>query len=71
MGEEWISVVCYPVSKLVNMSMGTGTVPNSVKIAKVITIFKSKECDDFTTYRPISLLPALLSILERVIYKRL
>ena len=65
------SVVCYPVSKLVNMSIETGIVPNSMKIAKVIPIFKSKERDDFTNYRPISLLPALSKILERVIYKRL
>ncbi len=64
------SVVCYPVSKLVNVSIGTGTVPNSMKIAKDIYIFKSKDPIDFTNYRPISLFSALSKILERVIFKR-
>ncbi len=69
--KEFRNVVCSPVSKLVNMSIRTGTVPHLMKIAKVLSLYKSKECDDFTNYSPISLLPALSKILERVIYKRL
>ncbi len=42
-----------------------------MKIAKVIPIFKSKEHDLLTNYRPISLLPALSKILEKVMHKRL
>ncbi len=42
-----------------------------MKIAKVISIYKSKEHALLTNYRPISLLPVLSKILEKVMHKRL
>ena len=42
-----------------------------MKIAKIIPVFKSKEKVHFSNYRPISLLPTLSEILEKVVYKRL
>ena len=41
-----------------------------MKIAKVVPIYKSKEKDKLTNYRPVSLLPAISKILEKVVYKR-
>ena len=46
-------------------------VPDSLKIAKVIPLFKSGDRDIFTNYRPVSILPASLKILEKVVYNRL
>ena len=50
--------------------MSTGYFPESLKIAKVIPIYKAKSRDDFNNYRPISLLSVLSKILEKVIHKR-
>ena len=50
--------------------MLNGHVPDIMKIAKVIPVYKAKEQDLFSNYRPISLLPAISKILERVVYKR-
>jgi hypothetical protein len=63
--------VSLPISILINKSLELGIVPEVMKIAKVIPIYKSKEHDQFSNYRPISLLPTLSKILERVLHKRL
>ena len=45
--------------------------PNIFKTAKVIPIYKAKDAQELTNYRPISLLPSISKILEKVIHKRL
>ena len=51
--------VSIPIRILVNKSLENGHVPDIMKIAKVIPVFKSKEQDLFSNYRPISLFPAI------------
>ena len=51
--------------------MSEGVVPYQMKIAKVIPVYKSKDKQLFTNYRPISLLPCISKILEKVVHKRL
>jgi retron-type reverse transcriptase len=46
--------------------MTTGTVPQNMKVAKVIPIFKSGDKHKFNNYRPISILPAFSKKLEKV-----
>ena len=53
------------------MSLIQGIVPDAMKIAKVIPIYKAKNKELFTNYRPISLLPVISKILERVVHCRL
>ena len=48
-----------------------GIVPRKLKIAKVITLDKSENPELFTNYRPISILPCLSKILERLMYNRI
>ena len=45
--------------------------PNSLKIAKVIALHKSGDKTDPNNYRPISLLPVISKIYERIIYNRI
>ena len=51
----------------------TGIFPDKLKIAIVSPIYKGKESDphEFSNYRPISLLPALSKIFEKVVHKQL
>ena len=51
--------VANPLSILINKSLSEGTVPDILKIAKVIPIYKAKEKDILTNYRPISLLSSI------------
>ena len=45
--------------------------PKSLKIAKVIPIYKKDDPSQITNYRPISLLPSISKVLEKIVYKRL
>ena len=59
-----------PISVLVNISLRSGIFPDIYKIAKVVPIYKSKNKEDIGNYRPISLLPTLSKILEKIMHKR-
>merc|ERR1711954_64393 len=57
--------------KIFNLSINTGIYPNSLKIAKVIPIFKSGSKNSVNNYRPISILSTINKIFEKIIYSRL
>ena len=63
--------VCSPIAMIVNMSLEQGVVPDGMKLAKVIPIYKAKSRESFTNYRPISLLSNISKILEKVVHRRL
>ncbi len=62
--------LAYPTSTLINRSIKEGHVPNCMKTAKVLPLYKNKERNQMTNYRPISILPALSKILKKVVHKR-
>ena len=53
-----------------NKSMTQGEFPTIMKLAEVVPLYKGKEHYLETNYRPISLLPTISKILEKIIYKR-
>ena len=55
------------ITSLINKSISTSTVPSIWKKAIVTPIQKSKLNDHMTNYRPISVLPVVSKLLERVI----
>lgn len=63
--------IAQPICSLSNSMFRTSIFPDSLKIAKVVPIFKSGSKVDPCNYRPISLLPAVSKIFEKLIYKRL
>lgn len=60
-----------PLSIIFNKSLIDGHFPSQMKVAKIIPIYKSKEKNDFTNYRPISLLPNFAKIFEKLVHIRL
>ena len=65
-----IQSIVNPLVHIFNLSLTTGLVPNGLKIAKVIPIFKKGDVLETNNYRPISLLPSLSKILERIVFIR-
>ena len=51
--------------------MLTGTFPDEHKIARVIPLFKSGNRNLMSNYRPISILPTLSKIFEKLIHVRI
>ena len=60
------------LTSLINLTFETGIFPSSLKIVKVIPVFKNKGCNsDVNNYRPISLLSNIDKIFEKLVHKRL
>ena len=53
-----------PLTYIINLSLEQGIFPDSLKIAKVIPIFKQGSRSSCNNYRPISVLSALSKILR-------
>ena len=64
-------VIIKPLSLLINRVLNTGIFPDKLKIAKVIPIYKKCDPKLFENYRPISLLPTISKVLEKIIHKQL
>ena len=60
-----------PLTHICNLSIISGIFPMELKIAKVIPIFKSEDPLLFSNYRPVSVLPVISKVLERLMYNRL
>ena len=65
-----ITSILKPLTYIINESLQRGEVPNSMKIAKVIPVYKKNDPNQFTNYRPISLLSSFSKILERTVHNR-
>ena len=46
-----------PFSDVINISFSSGIFPNSMKLAKVVPVYKKDDKLDCNNYRPVSLLP--------------
>ena len=51
--------------------MREGHYPACFKVARVVPVFKGEDPTDFANYRPVSVLPILSQLFERVIKSRL
>ena len=58
-----------PLGFLFNLSLATGNFPEIYKKSDVVPLYKSKCRELVSNYRPISLLPVLSKILEKIVYK--
>ena len=65
------SILIPALEYLFNLVISKGEYPDSLKIAKVIPIFKSGDPSKTNNYRPISVLCSINKILEKILHKRL
>ena len=66
-----INTIAVPLAKIFNKSFVSGIFPDALKIARIAPVFKSGDKNNVKNYRPISLLPALSKILEKLMLNRL
>jgi hypothetical protein len=59
------------ITNLVNICFKNGIFPNALKKAIITPVFKSGNKEDPSNYRPISVLPAISKILEKLINNRI
>lgn len=64
-------IISEPIAKIVNKSIKNKYFPEQLKIARVIPIFKGGCETDPNNYRPISILPLMSKIFERIMFNQL
>ena len=64
------SEILKPLTTIFNLSLSTGIVPDRLKVAKVIPIYKKSDPEVFSNYRPVSLLPCFSKKIERLVFDR-
>ena len=69
--KNFITLISKHLSEIINLSLTKGIVPDKMKIAKIIPLFKSGDNNIYKTFRPVSILPSFSKILEKVVYNRL
>ena len=79
-GEDFISnkllklaipTLLAPLTQLINLSISTGFVPDQVKLAKVIPLFKEGSHKEFNNYRPIAVISSIGKLLEKIVHIKL
>ena len=63
--------IAKPLTIIINQSLRTGIFPDALKIAKVKPLYKKGDNFCLNNYRPISLLPTISKIFERVMFTQL
>ena len=52
-------VICNPLTLIINQTLTSGVFPDTLKIAKIIPLFKTGDITLLENYRPLSILPAI------------
>ncbi len=66
-----IDAIAQPLATIINKTFHCGSIPSALKLSQVIPIYKSGNKDELLNYRPISLLPVISKVIEKVVYTRL
>ena len=69
--KRYLDILTPSITHICNLAISTGIFPRAFKIALVKPIHKGGKPDCVNNYRPISILPALSKILERLMNQRL
>ena len=68
--KDGASLLATPITQLYNLSISSGRFPDTLKIAKLKPLFKKGFKRDPKNYRPISLLPLISKVLERIVHEQ-
>ena len=66
--KDGANVLSLPITQLCNLSISSSSFPKSCKVAKLKPLYKKGSKNDPQNYRPISILPTLSKIIERVVH---
>ena len=62
--KESIQIISEPLAHIMNLSIAYGIVPDQMKIARVVPLFKADDPSLFTNYRLVSILSSFSKFLE-------
>ena len=64
-------VIASKLTHIINLSLIQGVVPDDLKSARIVPIFKKNDKTEVGNYRPVSILSVISKIFERVVYDQI
>jgi hypothetical protein len=69
--KESAEVLCYPLSTFINYILGIGKITQQWKSGEITPVYK-KECElNKINYRPLTILPSLSKVFEKIVELRM
>ena len=65
-----VALLTTPITQLCNLLISSGRFPDACKIVKLKPLFKKSSKMDPKNYHPISLLPVMSKVLERIVHEQ-
>ena len=69
--KDCAAIIANPLTHIINNSLGTSVYPTDWKYSKLLPFYKSASRSDIKNYRPISVIPAISKIIEKIVHKQL
>ena len=66
--KDGASIISQPLTHVINLSLIQGVVPDDLKSARVVPIFKKSDTTSVGNYRPVSILSIISKIYEKIVY---
>lgn len=66
-----LDVITVPMTHVINLSLLNACIPTDFKTAKVLPLYKKGNKNEEGNYRPVSILPVMSKIFEKVVYSQL
>ena len=60
-----------PITNCVNKCISTKSLPDALKVADVIPVFRKEDPNNKANYQPIRLLPIISKVFERVLFEQI
>ena len=68
--KDGANILAKPIAKICNISISSGLFPSDCKIAKLKPLYKKGSKTNPENFRPISLLPLISRVIERIVYNQ-
>lgn len=62
--------IAWPLTHIINLSIHLSKVPREFKLARIVPLHKKNCKTEVGNYRPVSILPVISKVLERVVYNQ-
>ena len=65
------SIIACPLTHVISLSLIQGVVPDDLKSARVVSLFKKSDKTEVGNYRPVSILSIISKVFEKVVYDQI
>ena len=69
--KDGFSVISKLLTHIINLSITTGSIPNDLKMARIVPLYKKNSKTHVWNYRPISVLTVISKVFEKVVFMQL